>query len=101
MSHTRSLYRAGILAGLILVLASSPTWASGPGWGDLASGLGQAVWHWLGGLTAGPASKGHRTRSAAKSGCSVDPQGRTRCEPVITPKSGCTVDPLGGMRCEP
>jgi hypothetical protein len=101
MSHTRSLYRAGILAGLILVLASSPTWASGPVGGDLASGLGQAVWHWLGGLTVAPASKGPRTRSAAKSGCTVDPQDRMRCEPGIPPKSGCSVDPQGRVHCEP
>ena len=99
MSHTRSLYRAGILAGLILVLISSPTWASGPAWGDLASGLGRAVWHWLGG--SAPASKGSRTRIPAKSECTVDSQGRTRCQTVITPKSGCTVDPQGGMRCDP
>src|SRR5690349_2394590 len=98
MSHARSLYRAGILAGLVLVLISSPTWAAGPGWGDLTRGLGRAVWHWLGGLTA-PASKGPRTRSA--SACTVDPLGRTHCQAVITPKSGCTVDPQGGVRCDP
>jgi hypothetical protein len=101
MSHTRSLYRAGILAGLVLVFTSSPTWASGPGWGDLASGLGRAVWHWLGGLTAAPASKAPRTRVPAKPDCTIDPQGRTHCQPGITPKSGCSTDPLGGVRCDP
>lgn len=99
MSHRRSLNRAGILAGLILVLASSPTWASGPAWGDLASGLGQAVWHWLEGLA--PASKNPRTRIAEKLGCTIDPQGQSHCEPERTLTLGCTIDPQGHVKCEP
>jgi hypothetical protein len=101
MSQSRSLYRSGILACLILVLASSPTWAAGPAWGDFTSGFGRAVWSWLGGLTVAPASKGHRTRISTKSGCTIDPQGQTLCEPGRTLNSGCTIDPQGKIHCEP
>lgn len=101
MSQSKSLCRRGVLACLILVLSSSPTWAAGPAWVHLAGGLGQVVWPWLSGLVAAPVSQGHKPRTTAKAGCTIDPQGQTHCEPGITPKSGCSIDPQGRMHCEP
>jgi len=100
MSQSRSLNRTGI-ACLILVLTSSPTWAAGPTWEDLAGGVGHAVWHWLGSLTASPASKSPKARIAEKLGCTIDPQGQSHCEPERTLALGCTIDPQGQPRCEP
>ena len=76
-----------------LVFTASSSWAAD--WQQLAGEIGRAAWAWLDG-----SSLGHQGTVTTKAGCSIDPAGNPRGQP-IPPKSGCGVDPLGNPHCQP
>jgi hypothetical protein len=90
MSLAKSILRRPALVLFTLLLASSPSWAAAPSWGDLAGELGRAALRWL---TGG-------APSTPKHGCSIDPAGKLVCQ-ALTPKHGCSIDPNGKPVCTP
>jgi len=88
-----SMRRPFLIFALVLVLGSTAVQATPPAWS--LGELGRAAWSfvlrgewWRGTLGA-----------SAKLGCTIDPDGVTRCEPA--PKAGCSINPDGVTRCDP
>jgi len=94
MSH--SIRRSILTLVLCLTLGSSAASANPLSWSDLLGEDGLRVARFLDGLAR--AIEGPRPR---KLGCSIDPNGKPRCEPVAVPKAGCEINPNGHTVCTP